>query len=88
MAHDVSVKDWRLRNGDWSADGKSIFMPSFTQNDAQVILEVSETGKAQVVLQGNANAGFRCMIQSPDGRYGLLLEDLPGENNAWMVDNF
>ena len=24
IAHDVSVKDWPLSNGDWSADGKSV----------------------------------------------------------------
>jgi DNA-binding winged helix-turn-helix (wHTH) protein/Tol biopolymer transport system component len=88
IAHDVSVKDWPLYAGDWSADGKSVFMPSFTPKNLPVILEVNETGKAEVVLQGNANTWFRCMIQSPDGRYGLLLEDLSGENNAWMVNNF
>jgi hypothetical protein len=63
-------------------------MPSFTPKSEPVILEVNETGKAEVALQGNTNTGFRSMIQSPDGRYGLLVEDLPGENNAWMVDNF
>ncbi len=88
VAHDVTVKDWPLSNGDWSADGKSVFMPSITQNDAPVILEVNEAGKAQVLLQGSPNVGFRYMIQSPDGRYGLLVEDLPGENNAWMINNF
>jgi hypothetical protein len=82
------VKDWPLSNGDWSADGKSVFMPSFTPRNVPVILEVNEAGNAQVVLQGSANTGFHAMIQSPDGRFGLLLEDLPGENNAWMVDNF
>jgi hypothetical protein len=88
VANDVGVKEWPLSNGDWSADGKSVFMPSFTPKSEPVILEVNETGMADVALQGNANAGFRSMIQSPDGRYGLLVDDLPGENNAWMVDNF
>jgi DNA-binding winged helix-turn-helix (wHTH) protein/Tol biopolymer transport system component len=88
VANDVSVKDWPLSNGDWSADSKSVFMPSLTPKSEPVILEVNETGKAAVALQGNANTDFRSMIQSPDGRYGLLVEDLPGENNAWMVDNF
>jgi len=88
VANEVSVKEWPLSNGDWSADGKSVFMPSFTPKSEPVVLEVDETGKAEVALQGNANTGFRSMIQSPDGRYGLLVEDLPGENNAWMVDNF
>ena len=63
-------------------------MPSFTPKNVPVILEVNESGKAEVVLQGSANVWFRCMIQSPDERYGLLLEVLPGDNNAWMIDNF
>jgi hypothetical protein len=62
--------------------------PSITKKDEPVILEVSEAGKAVVVLKGSANTWFRFMIQPPDGRYGLLVEDLPGENNAWMIDNF
>ena len=55
VAHDVSVKDWPLHDGDWSADGKSVFMPSLTPKNVPVILEVNESGKAKVVLQGNAN---------------------------------
>ena len=82
VANDVSVKDWPLFNGDWAVDGKSVFMPSLTPRNVPVILEVNEIGKAQVVLQGNANNGFHAMIQSPDGRFGLLLEDLPGEKTT------
>jgi DNA-binding winged helix-turn-helix (wHTH) protein/Tol biopolymer transport system component len=87
-AHDVTVKDWPLRNVDWSAGGQSVFMPSVTPKGIQVILEVDQSGKANVVLQGNANAGFGAMIQSPNGQYGLLIEEIPAENNAWVVDNF
>jgi Tol biopolymer transport system component len=87
-AHDVTVKDWPLNGVDWSADGRSVFMPSVTPKGIQVVLEVDQAGKANVVLQGNANANFVAMIQSPDEEYGLLLEATPAENNAWMVDNF
>jgi DNA-binding winged helix-turn-helix (wHTH) protein/Tol biopolymer transport system component len=88
VAHDVTVKDWPLNSVDWSADGRSVFMPSITPKGVQVILEVDQAGKANVVLQGNANTYFGFMIQSPDGQYGLLMEVTPAENNAWMVDNF
>ena len=87
-AHDVLVKDWHLTNGDWSADGKSIYMPSFTSTGVPVVLKVNEEGKAEVVLQGGAITGFWCLIQSPDGRHGIVQELVPGDNNVWMVDNF
>jgi hypothetical protein len=82
------VKDWPLNNVDWSAGGQTVFMPSVTPKGIPVILEVDQTGKAHVALQGNANAGFGPMIQSPDVQYGLLLEVTQAENNAWLVDNF
>jgi hypothetical protein len=87
-AHDVTVQDWPLSNGDWAANGQSVYMPSGTPKGIPVILEVDQAGKAKVVLEGSANTEFVCMIQSPDGLYGLLLEFIPAENNAWMVDNF
>jgi photosystem II stability/assembly factor-like uncharacterized protein len=88
VAHDVTVKDWPLDNVDWSADGRSVFMPSVTPKGIQVILEVDQAGKANVVLQGSSSNDLVAMIQSPDGQYGLLMEGTPAENNAWMVDNF
>jgi hypothetical protein len=87
-AQDVTVKDWPLNNVDWSADGRTVFMPSVTPNGIQVILEVDQKGNAHVALQGNANIEFHAMIQSPDGQYGLLGQSIPAGNNAWMVDNF
>jgi Tol biopolymer transport system component len=87
-AHDVTLKDWPLDNVDWSADGRTVLMQSVTPKGTPVILEVDQKGKAHVVLQGVANTEFGAMIQSPDGRYGLLQEVTQAENNAWMVDNF
>ena len=87
-ARDVPVKDWQLNNGDWSADGKSLYMQSFSSTGVPVVLNVDEEGKAEVVLQGAANTGFWCLIQSPDGRHAIVGEVLPGDNNVWMVDNF
>jgi DNA-binding winged helix-turn-helix (wHTH) protein/Tol biopolymer transport system component len=88
VARDVSIDNWPLSNGDWSADGNSVFMPSVTSKHTQVILRVDEAGKAEVVLEGDANTMFWWMLQSPDGRYGMLEAKVPGDNNAWMVKNF
>jgi len=85
---DVTVKDWPLSNGDWLANSKTVFAPSFTAKGIPVILEIDQAGEARVVLVGSANTGFYCLYQSPDGQHGLLLEEIPAENNAWMVDNF
>ena len=88
VARDVSIDSWSLPNGDWSADCKSVFIPSVTSKGTPVILDVNEAGKAEVVLEGDANTTFWWMLQSPDGRYGMLEANIPGDNNAWMVKNF
>jgi Tol biopolymer transport system component len=88
VAHDVTIEKWPLFNGDWSTDGKSIFMPSITSENRPVILDVNEAGKAEVVLEGDANTRFEWLLQSRDGRYGMLEEEVPGENNVWMVEQF
>jgi hypothetical protein len=41
-----------------------------------------------VVVEGGAYSQFYCLIQSPDRQYGIFLEAIPAENNAWMVDNY
>ncbi|MGA7316310.1 MAG: protein kinase [Silvibacterium sp.] len=88
VAKDVVLKDWSLSNGDWSADGKSVLMKSLTPGGTAVVLAVNETGRAEVVFQGQAGAAFEWMIQSPDGRYGILEMFTQGDNNAWMIENY
>jgi hypothetical protein len=56
--HEVTVKDWPLGSVDWAANGQTVLMPSYAENGLPVILEVDQTGKAKVVLQGRANIGF------------------------------
>ena len=63
-------------------------MPSNTPNGLPVILEVDQTGKAKVVLQGSASIDFGFMIQSPDGRYGVVAEFISFDSNAWLVKDF
>jgi len=87
-ARDVSVKDWPLINGDWGANSQTVFMPSQTPDGVPVILEVDQTGKAKVVLQGKPNTDFGWMIQSPDSRYAVVGEYIPTDNDAWILDDF
>ena len=65
-----------------------MFAASQAPNGLPVILEVDQTGKAKVVLQGSSNISFGFMIQSPDGRYGLVAEATPSDSNAWIVNDF
>lgn len=87
-AYDVAVKDWLLNNGDWGANGQTLFMPSYSPAGVSVILEVDQTGKAKVVLQGKPNADFLWMIQSPDSRHATVGELIPTDDNAWVVSDF
>ena len=87
-ASNVTIKDWPLSNGDWAASGKSVLMKSRTPDGSPVILEIDRSGVANIVLKGNANDQFTWMVQSPDGRYGLLGEIVQSEGNAWIVDHF
>jgi hypothetical protein len=77
VARDVNIDNWPLANGDWSADGESVFMQSITSKDRPVILAVNEAGKAEDVWDGDANTTFWWLIQSPDGRYGILERRFP-----------
>ena len=77
-----------MMSGDWSADSKAVFMSSVTPGGIPVVLAVNETGKAEVIFEGQAGTGFHWMIQSPDGRHAILEMPSHGDNNAWMVENF
>jgi serine/threonine protein kinase len=87
-ARDVTVKDWPLGGGDWTANGQTVFMPSHSPDGVHVILEVDQTGKAKVVVHGKPNAELGWMIQSPDSRHAVLWEYIPTDNNAWIVSDF
>ena len=86
--HDVSLNDWPVFNVDWSADGARVFIRSITPAGVPVILALNDAGKVEVVLEGQVGSNFVFFIQSPDGRYGILEMPAPGDNNAWMVENF
>jgi len=84
----VTVDQWPVDNGDWNADGSGLLIPSVTPTGTPVILEVSRTGKAHVLLEGAANTPFEFMLQAPDGRHAIVGAVVPGDNNAWLIDNY
>ena len=86
--HDVSLSDWPVFNVDWSADGARVFIRSITPAGVPVILALNGAGRAEVVIEGQVNSNFAFFIQSPNGRHGILEIPTPGDNNAWMVENF
>jgi DNA-binding winged helix-turn-helix (wHTH) protein/Tol biopolymer transport system component len=87
-AHDVSVNDWPVFNVDWSADGARVFIRSITSAGVPVILALNAAGQTEVVIEGQVDSNFTFFIQSPDGRHGILEMPTPGDNNAWMIENF
>lgn len=84
----VTLNEWLVDNGDWNADGSGVLIPSATAAGTPLILEVNRAGKASVVLEGAANTPFGFMLQAPNGHHGILGAIVPGDNNAWLVDNF
>ena len=87
VANDVGVKEWPLS----MATGLPMARKFYAKFYAKGRAGDSQRQRGWRRRDGAARERehwFRRMIQSPDGRNGLLVEDLPGENNAWMVDNF
>jgi DNA-binding winged helix-turn-helix (wHTH) protein/Tol biopolymer transport system component len=87
-AHDVTIKDWPVDCGDWAADSKTVLTGTYAAKGLPVIVEFDQTGKAKVVLRGRPNTVLWFLIQSPDARYGLVVESIPSDSNAWMVKDF
>jgi DNA-binding winged helix-turn-helix (wHTH) protein/Tol biopolymer transport system component len=84
----VTLDQWPIDNGDWNADGSGLLIPSLTPTGTPVILEVSRTGKAHLLLEGAVNTPFEFMLQAPDGRHAIVGAVVPGDNNAWLIDNY
>lgn len=84
----ITLNDWFFFGGDWTADGKGLLGPAFTPGGIPVMLEVNRAGKASVILEGSPGTWFEFMIQAPDSHHAILGAVVPGDDNAWMVDNF
>jgi hypothetical protein len=72
---------------DWTADSKSVYLVAQAKSGTDSIVEVEPSGNQRVLLEADKNTGFWWAIQSPDGRH-VIIEQLIGENNVWMIENF
>ena len=83
---EITAKEWNtLSSVVWTADGKGLFVSSYTQRGADMI---------HMDLQGNARllwehpGGIEVYgVPSPDGRY-LAMRGWNVESNVWMMENF
>jgi DNA-binding winged helix-turn-helix (wHTH) protein/Tol biopolymer transport system component len=84
---EIELKQWpHVSAIDWAADGKSLFVRAVSLDGAPVLLDVGPGGN-HVVFEGNKQTQLWWIIPSPDGRFAAL-EEVAGENNVWMVENF
>jgi hypothetical protein len=72
---------------DWTGDGRSVYVVAQTSNGTDEVVEVEPSGKSHVVLENDNHTHLWWAIQSPDGRHALI-QEVAGENNVWVVDNF
>ena len=83
---EITAKEWNtLSSVVWTADGKGLFVSSYTQRGADML---------HMDLQGNARllwehpGGIEVYgVPSPDGRY-LAIRGWNVESNVWMMENF
>jgi len=85
---EVELKGFSHANSvDWTANGRSVYVIADSAGGGDAVVEVEPSGNQRVLLESGKNTRFWWAIQSPDGRH-VLLEQLTGENNVWMIENF
>jgi hypothetical protein len=77
----------KVNTVDWTADSKNVYVVADSASGANAVVEVEPSGNQRVLLEGDKNTRYLWAIQSLDGRH-VLLEELAGENNVWMIENF
>ena len=81
---EIVVKGWtELRNVDWSADGRTLFVPATKDERTVALLEIDTQGNAWELLHGPLGWA----IPSPDSRY-LAFMQVTGDSNVWMLQDF
>jgi len=73
----------------WSADGKGLFVRSFSHMDSSErrLLYVGLDGAVRVLRRTITTSGPVSLRPSPDGRYLAWAEDM-WDSNVWMLENF
>jgi len=84
---EVELKGYsHVNTVDWTADSKSVYVVAQSKSGTDAIVEVEPSGNQRVLLEADKNTRFWWAIQSPDQRH-VIIEQLTGENNVWMIEN-
>lgn len=75
-----------LSNLDWAADGKSLWVTSFTTDDSWTLLNVDLQGKVRPIFK-DERMRIGWAIPSPDGKR-LAMWESSGSSNVWMLEDF
>jgi Tol biopolymer transport system component len=85
---EVEVKGYsHVNTVDWTAEGKSVYVIANSASGPGAVVEVEPSGRQRLLLEADRNTHFWWAIQSPDQRH-VIIEQLTGENNVWMIENF
>jgi len=84
---EVELQETLAEGMDWAADGKSMFVTARAANGSPVVLDVKPSGSYRVMLEGGRATQFWWVLPSPDGHYWAL-QEVSGESNVWMVENY
>jgi Tol biopolymer transport system component/DNA-binding winged helix-turn-helix (wHTH) protein len=86
-SRELVLKGWEgLKNIDWSADGKSLFVVWHDFQRDSALLNVSLDGKV-LVLARSSNPEVFWAIPSPNGRL-LAIAEAQSTQNVWQIENF
>lgn len=86
-SHELILKGWEgLKNIDWAADGKSLFLAWHDFQRDSALLNVGLDGKVSVVLR-SSNPEVFYAIPSPNGRL-LAIAEAQNTQNVWQIENY
>ena len=84
---EVVVKGWdSIQNLEWAADGRGLFVSSYTQRGS-VLLHVDLEGNARALWQQKRSHHPIWVVPSPDGRH-VAMSGRSGNHNVWVIENF
>jgi DNA-binding winged helix-turn-helix (wHTH) protein/Tol biopolymer transport system component len=80
----VKAKNWAGISGiDFAADGRSLWVPVYTNTGKWALLNIDLKGQTRIVLEDTEKIGWA--IPSPDGKH-LALSKARGTSNVWMLE--
>ena len=84
---EIVVKAWDgIQTLDWAADGRGLYLCSYTQNSS-VLLRVDFEGNARALWQQKGSHHAIWVAPSSDGRH-VAMSGRSGNHNVWMIENF